>query len=74
MFPLGSKFRFAVAVLNLKKFIKLHNKAAANLANVDDLNGDWTFTYPAQPSTYPEMGAMTGDINIKKMETHWNQR
>ena len=39
-FPLGSTFGFAAAVLNAKKFIKLHNKASRNLADVEDLAED----------------------------------
>ena len=65
-FPLGSKFGFAAAVLNAKKFIKLHNKAATNLLDVPELPDDWTFTYPTRPSTYPGMGGTTGDISRRR--------
>ena len=67
-FPLGPKFGFAAAVLNAKKFIKLHNKAATNLADVEELPEDWAFEYPTRPSTYPEMGGTTGDIGRRRKE------
>ena len=68
VFPLGSKFGFAAAVLNAKNFIKLHTKAATNLENVEDLADDWTFTYLTRPSMYPEMGGTTADIGRRRKE------
>ena len=65
-FLLGSNFGFTAAVLNAKIIIKLHNKAATNLENVEDLADDWTFTYPTRPPTYPVMGRMTGDTGRRK--------
>ena len=67
-FPLGSKFGFAAAVLNAKKFIILHSKAATNLANVEDLEDDWIFTYPTRLLTYPDMGGTTSNIRRRRKE------
>ena len=67
-FPLGSKFGFAAAVLNAKKFIILHSKAATNLANVEDLEDEWTFSYLTRSSKYLAMGGTMGTIGSRRKE------
>ena len=69
VFTLGSKTGFVAAVLNSKRFLKMHNKAATDLADVEDLPDSWSFVYPTRPSTYPEMGGTMGDISRRRKET-----
>ena len=52
-FPQGTRFGFASAILKKEKFRSLHN-AVAGVAEDDELDVTWEFTYPTRPDAYDD--------------------
>ena len=53
-FPMGNKFGMAAAVLKTRWYIKMHNTAAANIPEAEELDEAWEFEYPTRPEPYDE--------------------
>ena len=52
---IGEKYELrAAAVLKTRGFINLHNTAAANIPEAEELDKAWEFEYPARPEPYDE--------------------
>ena len=54
-FPMGNKFGMAAAVLKTRWYIEMHNTAAANIPEVEELDKAWEFEYPTRPEPYDEI-------------------
>ena len=73
-FPMGQKFGLATAVLKTRWFINLHNAAAVNIPEADELNEVWEFEHPTRPEPYDEtklpagLTAQQRDTKRKKQE------
>ena len=65
MFPMGSKFGFAAAVLKAQTYTSLHNSVAASILDAEELDKAWEFTYPVRPLLYNNT-ALPGGLNATK--------
>ena len=71
-FPMGNKFGMAAAVLKTRWYIEMHNTAAANIPEAEELDEAWEFEYPTRPEPYDEtelpqgLSAQQSDMRRKK--------
>ena len=69
----------AAAVLKTRWFIKMHNTAAANIPEAEELDEAWEFEYPTRPEPYDEtelpqeLTAQQRDMRRKKQEAVRNK-
>ena len=69
-FPMGRKFGLASAVLKNRGFINIHNAAAVNIPEAEDLDEAWKFEHPTCPKPYNETELPQGPRSIRTTKGH----
>ena len=67
VFPMGNKFGMAAAVLKTHWFIEMHNTAAANIPEAEELDEAWEFEHPTRPEPYDET-ELPGGLSAQQRE------
>ena len=76
---MGQKFGLAAVVLKTRWFINLHNAAAVNIPEIEELDEAWEFEHPTRPEPYDEtelpqgLSAQQRDTRRKKQEAVRNE-
>ena len=69
----------AAAILKIRKFINLHNTAAATIPEAEELDEAWEFEHPTHPEPYDEidlpqgLSAQQREMRRKKQEAIRNK-